>query len=83
MRITITTLFATLVVATMATTAVAQQDNPLVIEQRTELLVPDEEDILDKTLATSSPYYYTILMFKYRNGTEPLSDLEYYYLYYG
>ena len=83
MRRIITTLFATLVVATMATTAVAQQDNPLVIERGTELYVPDEEDILDKTLATSSPYYYTNLMLKYRNGTEPLSDLEYYYLYYG
>ena len=83
MRRFITTLFATLVVATMATTAVAQQDNPLVIEQRTELLEPAEEDILDKTLATSSPYYYTNLKLKYRNGTEPLSDLEYYYLYYG
>ena len=83
MRITITTLFATLVVATMATTAVAQQDNPLKMERGTELYVPDEEDILDKTLATSSPYYYTNLMLKYRNGTEPLSDLEYYYLYYG
>lgn len=45
--------------------------------------VPDEEDIIRQTLSLSSPYYYTNLMLKYRNGTEPLTDDEYYYLYYG
>lgn len=47
------------------------------------LRIPDEEDILHQTLATSSPYYYTNLMMKYRNGTEPMTDDEYFYLYYG
>lgn len=45
--------------------------------------IPDEEDILRQTLSLSSPYYYTNLMLKYRNGTEPLTNDEYYYLYYG
>lgn len=45
--------------------------------------IPEEEDIIHHTLSTSSPYYYTNLMLKYRNGTEPLTDDEYFYLYYG
>lgn len=45
--------------------------------------VPDEEDIIHQTLSTSSPYYYTNLLLKYRNGNEPLTDDEYFYLYYG
>ncbi len=45
--------------------------------------VPDEEDILRQTLSTSSPYYYTNLLLKYRNGIETLTDDEYFYLYYG
>ncbi len=77
------TLLTTLLALLTSLAAVAQQDNPLVMERSTELHVPDEDDILDKTLATSSPYYYTNLMLKYRNGTEPLGDLEYHYLYYG
>ena len=52
-------------------------------EAEVELRIPDEDDIIHQTLATNSPYYYTNLLLKYRNGTEPLSDLEYYYLYYG
>ena len=51
--------------------------------QEVEKMVPNEEDILEKTLDTSSPYYYTNLMLKYRLGTEPLTQMEYYYLYYG
>ena len=45
--------------------------------------VPDEEDILRQTLSVSSPYYYTNLLLKYRNGVESLTDDEYFYLYYG
>lgn len=45
--------------------------------------VPDEEDIIHKTLSLDSPYYYTNLILKYENGTEPLTDDEYFYLYYG
>lgn len=45
--------------------------------------IPDEEDILRQTLSGSSPYYYTNLMLKYRNGSEKLSADDYFYLYYG
>lgn len=45
--------------------------------------VPDEDDILHQTLSASSPYYYTNLMLKYRNGLEKLTEEEYFYLYYG
>lgn len=45
--------------------------------------IPEEEDILRQTLSTSSPYYYTNLMMKYRLGTEEMTDDEYFYLYYG
>lgn len=55
----------------------------LFAQPKAEPRVPDEEDVLRQTLATSSPYYYTNLMLKYRNGVEPLTDDEYYYLYYG
>ena len=62
----------------------AQEPNPLMQQEvEHEKRVPDEEDIIHKTVSVSSPYYYTNLMLKYRNGTAPLSDLEYYYLYYG
>lgn len=44
--------------------------------------VPDEEDILRKTMDSSSPYYYTTLMLRY-NNLERLSEEEYHYLYYG
>ncbi|MBR2428716.1 MAG: DUF4919 domain-containing protein, partial [Alistipes sp.] len=74
MRRLLLLLLATLSLNAMEATA---QDD------RREPLVPEEEDILRQTLATSSPYYYTNLMLKYRNGTEPLTDMEYYYLYYG
>lgn len=45
--------------------------------------VPDEDDILHQTLSATSPYYYTNLMLKYRNGAEKLTQEEYFYLYYG
>lgn len=54
-----------------------------VIAQDEGVRVPDEEDILRQTLSGSSPYYYTNLMLKYRNGNETLSDDDYFYLYYG
>ena len=59
----------------MTTTALSAQER--------EVIVPNEDDILAKTLSTASPYYYTNLMLKYRLGTASLSELEYYYLYYG
>ena len=45
--------------------------------------VPDEDDILHQTLSATSPYYYTNLMLKYRNGGEVMTPEEYFYLYYG
>lgn len=68
-------LFFALVVAAMISTSLSAQES--------EMFVPTEEDILSKTLDTTSPYYYTNLMLKYRLGTEPLTQMEYYYLYYG
>lgn len=65
----------------LAATAVVTLSIPTYGQE--DIRVPDEEDILHQTLSTASPYYYTNLMLKYTNGNEPLSDLEYYYLYYG
>ena len=44
--------------------------------------VPDEEDILRKTMDNESPYYHSSLMMRYKN-LERLSEEEYHYLYYG
>lgn len=44
--------------------------------------IPDEDDIIRKTMDTSSPYYYTSLMMRY-NNLEQLSIEDYHYLYYG
>ena len=54
---------------------------PLSAQQ--EVVVPTEEEILSNTLNTSSPYYYTNLLLKYRSGAESLTAEEYFYLYYG
>jgi hypothetical protein len=45
--------------------------------------VPDEEDILAKTMSTDSPYYYPAMMIRYLAGDTTLTDEDYYYLYYG
>ena len=45
--------------------------------------VPVEEDILARTLDSSSPYYYTGLMMRYNAGDPTLTDADYHYLYYG
>lgn len=68
-------LILTLVVAVMSATSISAQE--------VEKMVPNEDDILAKTLSTASPYYYTNLMLKYRLGNEALTATEYYYLYYG
>lgn len=44
---------------------------------------PVEEDILARTMDTSSPYYYPSLMMRYNAGDESLNDEDYHYLYYG
>ena len=38
--------------------------------------VPDEEDILARTMDSSSPYYYTGLMMRYNAGDATLTDAE-------
>ena len=74
----ITLLLLLAVALSTPATLHAEEPNPLVAsEAEATLLIPDEEDIIHQTLSTSSPYYYTNLMLKYRNGTEPLTDLEY------
>lgn len=45
--------------------------------------VPDEEDILGRTMNTGSPYYYTSLRLRYDMGDSTLTDEDYHYLYYG
>ena len=35
--------------------------------------IPDEDDIMVQTFSSSSPYYYTNLMLKYRSGLEKLT----------
>lgn len=44
--------------------------------------IPDEDDILRKTMDSSSPFYYTTLLMRY-NNLERLTEEEYHYLYYG
>ena len=45
--------------------------------------VPVEQDILDRITDQRSPYYYTKLMMRYKNGALDLTDDDYHYLYYG
>lgn len=45
--------------------------------------VPDEEDILNRTMNAGSPYYYTSLLLRYNTGDATLTDEDYHYLYYG
>lgn len=45
--------------------------------------IPEEEDILGRTMNTGSPYYYTSLRLRYDMGDSTLTDEDYHYLYYG
>jgi len=45
--------------------------------------IPEEEDILKRTMDTASPYYYTSLWLRYDTGDLTLTDEDYHYLYYG
>lgn len=47
------------------------------------LRVPDNDDILARTINSDSPYFLDRLMGKYFAWQQPLSDEEMYYLYYG
>lgn len=48
-----------------------------------QLRVPDNEDILARTIDSSSPYYYPTLFSRYMADDQTLTDDDYYYLYYG
>jgi hypothetical protein len=45
--------------------------------------VPEEADILARTLSPDSPYFYPRMMMRYMDGDETLTPDHYYYLYYG
>lgn len=45
--------------------------------------VPEEADVLAKTLSPESPYFYPRMMVRYMEGDETLTPDHYYYLYYG
>ncbi|MBO7300981.1 MAG: DUF4919 domain-containing protein [Tidjanibacter sp.] len=47
------------------------------------LRVPDNEDVLVRTIDIASPYYIDNLLGRYLSGDDPLTDEEYHYLYYG
>lgn len=53
------------------------------VAQSTSLRVPDNDDILVRTIDANSPYYIDRLLAKYYAAEEPLTDEEYFYLYYG
>ena len=48
-----------------------------------EVRVPDEEDVLAKTLNQNSEFYYPELMMRYVVGDTTLTATDYHYLYYG
>ena len=81
----IATLLSLLAIAIINPTLTHAQATQSLVQQEVEQekRVPDEDDIIHQTVSVSSPYYYTNLMLKYRNGTSPLTPTEYYYLYYG
>ena len=45
--------------------------------------IPDENDIISKTINNNSPYYYPNLMARYMAGDTTLTLEDYHYLYYG
>ncbi len=45
--------------------------------------VPDNDDVLARTINSDSPYFLDRLMAKYLSWQQPLSDEEMHYLYYG
>ncbi|MEG1612216.1 MAG: DUF4919 domain-containing protein [Alistipes sp.] len=45
--------------------------------------VPNDDEILDRTTAAESAYYYPNLLLRYNTGDTTLTAKEYHYLYYG
>ena len=64
-----------------AGSAVAQTVGVVVTNK--QLLVPDNEEILRRTIDSDSPYWLPRLLGRYLTGAEVLTDEEYHYLYYG
>lgn len=84
MKKTLALLLFAVIASSLPASLHAEEPNPLVVEQaEREIRIPDEDDIIHQTVSIASPYYYTNLMLKYRNGTEQMTPQEYYYLYYG
>lgn len=52
-------------------------------ERPSVLRVPDEEDIVNRTISADSPFYFPRLMARYMDGDLTLTGEDYYYLYYG
>lgn len=56
---------------------------PLIALLCSGLRVPDNEDIIAKTINSDSPYYYPNLLRRYMANDTTLTQTEYHYLYYG
>ncbi len=56
---------------------------PLIVLVCSGLRVPNEEDIIAKTINSDSPYYYPNLLRRYMADDTTLTAEEYHYLYYG
>lgn len=74
-------LSAMVVVAQNSTTNSSEQQGVVVVNK--QLRVPDNEDILVRTIDAESPYYLPRLLGQYLSGGEGLTDEQYHYLYYG
>ena len=61
---------------------VLQQPLGVQVEGKT-LRVPNNEDILARTIDSESPYWLPRLLGRYLSGGEGMTDEEYHYLYYG
>lgn len=80
-------IFPAIVALSVWTGAVAQGPTPKVpvegLAQGPTLRVPVEDDVVAKTMAPSSPWFYPAMMARYMEGDETLTDEHYFYLYYG
>jgi hypothetical protein len=54
-----------------------------VAQDRLQVHVPQEDDVLAKTLSADSPYFYRPMLTRYLAGDTTLTDDHYFYLYYG
>lgn len=75
-------LCAVLVALVLSASAAVAQVGGLNVADK-QLRVPDNEEILKRTIDSESPYWLPRLLGRYLNGDETLTDEEYHYLYYG